>query len=354
MADLGREQICKSICIYEYTVPLLVGVNIWGESCYERRGLLLKFANDKGEVAWGEVAPINFSRAAIDNCVQEILHLRDKISNPSLGDILTQVREPSLKFGVYGAMMQFEWSVGMEEERLLDESVKVNALLLGNDEGVFSRLERLYEKGVRTFKLKVDKFNWKTLVSRLEEMALRELSLIVDFNRGFGIKEALEMAEVLHDLGLVAYVEDPVESVKELFFFLDNSDIKVGVDEYLVSDWKTVELCLSDFGDKLIMIVKPSVLLGTDRWEKIVSNVRLKKVFTSSWEIGVGTRTVLMMSYRVNGGIVHTGVGTYSYIKDELCMPRLDVERCRIPLREVVGSISVDESMLKYLGKVDF
>ncbi len=354
MADLGREQICESICIYEYAVPLLMGVNIWGERCCERRGLLLKFTNDKGEVAWGEVAPINFSRVVIDNCIQDVLHLRDKISNPSLGDILAQVREPSVKFGVYGAIMQFEWSVGLEREKLLDKCVKVNALLLGNDEGVFSRLERLYEKGVRTFKLKVDKFNWKKLVRRLKELALRELSLIVDFNRGFDINEALEIAEVLYDLDLVAYVEDPVEDVKELFFFLDNSDIKVGVDEYLVSDWKTVELCLSDFGDKLIMVVKPSVLLGTDRWEKIVRNVGLKKVFTSSWEIGVGTRTVLMMSYQVNGGIVHTGVGTYSYIKDDICMPRLNVERCRIPLREVVGPISVDESMLKYLGKVDF
>ena len=354
MANLTN-QLVKSISVYKYSVPFEPGVKIRDVNFTRRNGVLIKVTDYMGRIVWGEIAPISNSIADIDMCVREILNLKCGVSTPSFLEILNWTSIPAVKFGLYGAMKNLEWNVRLNSEHIvqLDHFVNVNALLI-DEHGFFSKIEQLYEKGFKVFKLKIDeKVNYKDLVSRLEKIRIEGLGLIVDFNRNFELGTAVRVANDLSGIGYLMYIEDPVKRIGELELFIDNTEVNIGVDEFLLSDWKIVEGYLEGYRDRLIMVVKPSVLFGTECWDRVINDPSLRKVFTSCWEIGVGTRTVLMISYEINGGEVHTGVNTYSYIKDDICMPHLDVEKPKITIREIVTPISIDETKLEYLGEVN-
>ncbi|MCX8064237.1 MAG: hypothetical protein N3G21_03610 [Candidatus Hydrogenedentes bacterium] len=355
MANVTQELIIRKIFLYKYSLSFVKEVSIWGRQCVKREGLLIKLVDEEGKESWGEVAPIPFDKAIIESCVSEYLSLKKRLINPIYNEIVKNITSPYSRFGLYSAVKQNTW--GMRSDIQSDFGIVINALLLGEEEEILIRLKELYERGFRVFKLKAGNNKIEEvirLLSNIGEVYGENLRLILDLNKGLDLKSALYMLPQVANMEFIAYVEDPVNRVEDLKPLLEECGIKVGVDEFLVSDWVYVQSYCEKYGDRLVMIIKPSILFGNECWEKIIVNRHLEKVFSSSWETGVGTRAVLMMSHEINGGYIHTGIDTYSYFAEDICTPKLNTKRPKIPVREVMSPFKVDESKIELCGEVIF
>lgn len=355
MADLNQEILFKKISVYRYSLPIIRELEIWGRKYIKREGILLKLVDKEDRVSWGEVAPIPFDSGAVESCISEFLSLRERITQLSYDEVFQNISSPSGRFGLYSVIRQIDYRLSSGVSLLSECEVSINALLLGSEEEMISRLKRLYERGTRIFKLKIVEGNFEKIYRLLNDVKKyygESISFILDFNRKFDLETALELMQHIAPMKSIRYIEDPVENVRDLVIFLERAEVKVGVDEFLVRNWNDVKVLLEKYYEKMIFIMKPSILFGLDCWNEIVSNDRFVKVFTSSWETGVGTRAVLRLSYEINGGNVHTGIDTYSYLAEDICSPKLDTERGKISIDEIMYHFQVDESRLDYCGDV--
>jgi hypothetical protein len=100
------------------------------------------------------------------------------------------------------------------------------------------------------------------------------------------------------------------------------------------------------FEDKVVLIIKPSTIFGTEAWDRFVENSDNVRVFTSSWETGIGLRAVLDLT-RKHGDITqHIGLDTYSYLERAIAHPELPIPAPHISLNIINSPFIVHEEQL--------
>ncbi len=347
---MGKQfSICK-LSVYSYCIPFKIPVFIRGVHFLHKEGLLIKIEDSKGNMSWGEISPLPPTQEKITACVKEIENKhKDCLGEKNLYDFIKLFNLPEIKFAFVCALNFLERG---EIENQSYPAININALLTGDANNILKIAKDKKDSGYSVLKIKMGEISLSVgidLIQEVRDIVGNEMKLVLDLNRQWSIKDTMRFVEQASDWG-IAYIEDPVQEVKDLTPYLQSSPVRAGIDEYLEmgkSSWKKLWAITQTFKEKVVLIIKPSTIFGTEAWNRFVENPENVKIFTSSWETGVGLRGILDMVRRYGDITQHVGLDTYSYMESDIAYPELPILAPHISLSVIDKPFTVNEERIK-------
>lgn len=333
----------RKLSIYRYEIPLKTEVFIRGVPFSYKQGLVTKFEDADGNKSWGEVSLLPPTEAKINRCIRWI----EKNYKHLLGemDISFLDKFPEIKFATVSAIDNLYF----DKDSFSDLFLKVNALLAGEFNTILEEAERKKHQCYSIFKIKLGEYSLTTavdLITQVQKIIGSEAQIVLDLNRQWTLNQTLDLTEKIVDKGIL-YIEDPVRTLEELPNYFNSSTIKAGIDEFL-EEWNPkLENILKNYSEKIVFIVKPSILCGTQVWQKIYNDKTTTKVFTSAWETGIGLRGILNLIFKHRINVEFVGLDTYSFLKYDLIKPLLPITAPQISSCAIKEPFSVIEEQLE-------
>lgn len=311
----------RRLSLYQYEIPLKTKVFIRGVPFETKKGLIIQIENKDGNKSWGEISLLPPTEERIKDCIRWFE--KNCICLLGKGDIFSHKIPPEIKFSLASAVEELNF----ENKDYDDLTVKTNALLAGNFNAIVEEAKIKNKSGYSIFKLKLAEYSVEEsidLITRIREIIGVEKYIVLDLNCQWGLSKTLHLEERILNKDIL-YIEDPVRELNEFPEYFKLSPIKAGMDEFLENGDSQLENIFEEFSEKIVFVIKPSVLYGTEIWSKIINNRLYKKVFTSAWETGIGLRGVLKEVFRCIASIESVGLDTYSFLKHDISEPPLPI-----------------------------
>jgi o-succinylbenzoate synthase len=311
-----------------------------------REGILIRFRDSRGNISYGEAAPmIGLHQERLEEIAPLLINFIRSASEQLQGISFSQIKALELLqnlkmisgFSDLAASLRFAFesaSLNMAANRcnttlskyLWDENcqkIPVNALFDSSLSLAESALKQGAFNGYKAVKIKVGR---RPLSEEIATVKLfrkylgHAVELRLDANCGFDLPTALSLAEDLQDYD-VSYIEEPLENTALLTNFTDQSSIPVALDESLVADIN--EGHDPQYGKGIAAwILKPS-LLGISKVLELIEASRFKNscVISSSFESDIGTRVLAALAAGtrdIHGSQVAAGLATAEWFKADV------------------------------------
>lgn len=339
----------KKLRLYYGKIPFRNPVNIRGVSCPYKNLLLVEQGRIDGQCLWGEITFL----PPTENSVEQIRHwfehnhhcLWEKLDNEAK-DI-----PPNIKFALFCAIPVF---TPIQNEQL-DVEIQSNALLAGDKETIIKRAQTKLNQGYSIFKVKIGDHSLTEaieIVLKISEILGENKKIVIDMNRLWTLDQTIEIIRYIKDLN-VLYIEDPVHSVDELAEFIKHSPIKVGMDEFLEYWSPTIEKICEEYQERIVYIIKPSILYGSALWNKLNHHPHTPRVFTSAWETGLGLRQILQIIFEYRQSILFVGLDTYSFFEHDIIHPELPLETPILSKKSLGPHFSIHKDKLKLIYEIE-
>ncbi|MDQ7040990.1 MAG: o-succinylbenzoate synthase [Rhodothermus sp.] len=317
-----------------------------------RQGWLVQVQGEEA-VGWGEVAPLpGFSRETPEAAIRA---LQDWLPRLSLlpatatfmeyGEALVPMlagAPASVRWGLELALAQWQ---ATRQGRRLDTwlasdpltVVAMNALVAAQGQEDVAQLAAIRAAGYRTVKLKVGEYVWEEAVRwvrRFREILGPEVTLRVDANRAWSLREALAFAEAVADQG-IAYIEEPVRDPEQLQAFVRQSPVPAALDETLAEQPETP---LHYWEGVAAVVLKPALIGGLwHAWQRAqeAKALGMAVVWSAAFEAGIGTRGLLALA-AASRSTAAAGLDPYHWLADDVVHPRLHLQ----PLTAVAEALT--------------
>jgi len=322
-------KLLKNITLYRYQIPLLHPLKIGKEILKERSGLLIELQDEKGKIAWGEIAPLpGLSRETEEEAILEVKSLKNLLLTQEWKslDPLPKNLSPSVLFGVETAIYKLiscEFSL---------KELPLCSLLWGRQEEIFKNAESQKSSIV---KVKVGDYSLKDAISLIKKLKKFSFGLRVDVNQKWNLKEALEFASHFSPSDFV-YIEEPLSKFSDLIKFSKKTNFPIAIDESL----KTEDF--RKFSKKFIpslkaLVLKPTILGGIRKIQEISKNIdpEINLVFSSSFETGVGLSAIAKIAHLLTFPIEPLGLDTHRFLKNDLLKSKIDFSNGKIYLPSI-------------------
>ncbi len=233
-----------------------------------RQGLILRCGD-----GFGEIAPLpGFSKESLDDALNEAVQWIQSGTSPSL---------PSVRFGIACAQKNLK-------------SVRIPLCALG------------YKDGFSTVKLKLGHLSLKEAIALTKQHCLHN-RLRLDCNRAWNLNQALEFASHFKPSDF-DYLEEPVQTFKELIEFSKATHFPIALDESIHSNWAQIPSLTA-------IVVKPTVVGSIP-----CVPPPLRLILSSAYESGLG----LLHIANLHRGEDPIGLDTYSALADDLLIQPID------------------------------
>jgi len=350
---VGKQfSICK-LSVYSYCIPFRIPVLIRGVRFSQKGGLLIKIENSEGYISWGEVSPLPPTREKIIACIHEIENKHtDCLGEKDISEFTNLFDFPEIKFAFACALNFLERGKSKKQSC---PKININALLTGDINNILKHAKEKKDSGYSVLKIKMGEFSLsvgKDLLQRVRDIVGRDIEVVLDLNRQWTFKDVMRFVEQISDLKIV-YIEDPVGNVDDLTSYLQFSPMKAGIDEYFEigkSLWEKVWEISQTYKEKVVLIIKPSAIFGTEAWDRLAKNSENVRIFTAAWEAGVGLRGVMDMVRRYGDITQHIGLDTYSYLESDIAYPELPIPAPHISLNIIDEPFIVHEERINKIA----
>ena len=309
-----------------YQLPFKLAVRTAHGAWAEREGVWVRMEDERGNVGFGEAAPIPwFGTESVDD-VEEACHALGEIVDD---DKIAQVpqRLPCLRNALASAMAQLESAReaadGSETSTAsTDEPAYLQiAALLPGGRAVLDALPTKAEAGFRVFKWKVGVGEVADELSLLDDVCsgLPEGSkLRLDANGAWDRRRAEQWLERCAERP-VEFIEQPVASdargAEDLLLGLANDyPTPVGLDESLVGEGDVARWL--ELGWPGIFIVKTALLGDAREVLDRLSRAKARVVFSSALETAIGARAALEHAFAWHGERRALGFGVWPLFAD--------------------------------------
>ncbi|UCG61598.1 MAG: o-succinylbenzoate synthase [Candidatus Zixiibacteriota bacterium] len=339
--------------LYRYHLPLTNVLRTVKSESDRREGLLVELKDANGNIAYGEIAPLEgFSKENMPQAVEEVSSIRSRIIGDELPAGLEGLNggfdlwfnryslSPSVRFGLESAVMELiargkDQSLATLLGVARSAAIKVCGLLSGSTDDILSKARAAAESGFSCVKLKVGHLSVSEaakVVGDVRNHLGNSSALRVDANRAFAIDHALEFMNRIKAFD-VEYVEEPARNLNQLRKLLSEKPGSVGValDESL-SEIRPEDLSLG-YHVKAI-VIKPT-MLGLERacrFARSAAANRIAAVISSSYESSVGMRVLAAMAAAFAPD-VPAGLDTVDLFAEDLLEP---------PVRIAGGQIATE------------
>lgn len=281
----------------------------------QREGLLIRLENEKGDIAWGETAPLpGFSKETLQDALVQLTQIRSQLIGKEIPDLSSlKLLYPSVSFGLYSAFSNFLSSVK-------PVTLPLSGLLQGSTNQILEKASLLKNQGYKSCKLKVKNLPFSEVIDLAKELK-KDFLLRIDANCSWELKEALHFLKhfAKEDFD---YFEEPLKNPLELtefpgYFALDESLQLQGLDH------------LKDLPNLKAFVLKPSFLGFLHPEHTLIRDAKQREieiVLSSFYESGVGILQIAHLGSSLNITTA-LGVDTYSFLKEDVLKERLDFSK---------------------------
>ena len=333
----------RKLSLYRYEIPLKTTIFIRGLPFSSKQGLVIKFEDTEANEAWGEISLLPPTEEKIKRCIEWI----EKNYKHFLGKIDLSFLDkcPEIKFATVSAINCLNCNV----DNYSDTPIKMNALLTGEFPTILEEAERKRNQGYSIFKLKIGEYPLTTaveLITQIQKIIGNEAQIVLDLNRQWTLHQTLDLTAQIENKRIL-YIEDPVKTLEELPTYLNTSPIKAGIDEFLETWNIALESICKNYLENIVFVIKPSILYGTETWQKVCNNKSTMKVITSAWETGIGLRGILNLLFRNEVHVEFVGMDTYSYLEHDIITPPLSLTFPQISPSTIKEPFSIIQHQLE-------
>lgn len=309
--------------VFRYRLPLTKPLQMLGHTLHERTGLLLQLEDHSGRQAEGEIAPLpGVHSETLEDCLRQLHAGFAEFKWPHLS--------PSVRFGLEMA----QWNLREQQGQTTPAGpltalapLPVNGLLTGSGADLVAECERLQSAGVQAVKLKVGRESVATDVERVQtvrETLGPEAELRLDANRAWTLEQAHAFAKQIQGCE-IAYCEEPLQRPEDLPKLHERTNLPLALDESL---WTNPEPSTLPLQGIRAVILKPGVLGGwraSSRWVRWTKKQRLRVVFTSCFESGLGLAWIARMTTTLSRTPTPCGLDTGKWLAQDLVDPSPEV-----------------------------
>lgn len=345
-----------SIEIYRYSLPLVRPLRLKDHVLNERQGLILKFCGRKGNIGYGDIAPlpgysletldeaqeaaITWARFALGRTPQTTVE-RDKMLH-----VLAMT--PSVMFSTECATLSLAYDAGAILPEGLFSSVRrdvsVNALITGQLDDAVETAHALREKKYRTIKLKVGRQSLENDIETVRQVRRAlgdDITLRLDANRAWDFDTALRFARGVAECA-IEFIEEPLAIPTRLQQFSKRSGLPIALDESAREDIDSPDFFSENQWAEAV-ILKPSLLGGirlTMDWAAQALQHGLKPIISSCFESGLGLIALAHLAAAITEDDIPVGLDTYSWLGADILGTRFNVRDGKLNLDELDASAS--------------
>ncbi|WP_287371962.1 o-succinylbenzoate synthase [Prosthecochloris sp.] len=357
------------VSIYRYSIPFVRPVPVKGSSLNTRDGLIIGLQTQNGKyTGFGEIAPLpglheETLSEALEQCAS-LLPVIDlsfgDLSLDNAGKTLPDNLFPSVRTGIEMSLLNLQ-SVARETFPSFSgalhakEKLPLNALLFGNTESVLAIATDHFQKGYRTFKLKVQARNPGLAVEQV--LALHcafgnDISLRLDSNRSFSLENACTFFNRI-PANSIEYIEEPVANPYLIPEFFNRTGIHSALDESL---WMTPGIW-SDIPHDCLggIVLKPSRIgsfSDTLRLALQAEEEKIPAIISSAYETGIGLGFYARLASIISAEPTPCGLDTFRQLSHDILFGSFHVEEgCLLSENTYRSSLNPDLSMLELVER---
>ena len=285
---------------YRYRISLAKPLRLGGQDVVTRSGVLV---HSEASGGWGDASPLpGFSMETLEDVFKALTG--SELDFP-----------PSLRFALDSA--------ANPPSRKAEQTLPVNALLMGDWDSVLGQAQAVAKAGYRSVKLKVGRqselISEIELVKKVAQILRPDQRLRLDANRAWQLERAVEFADAVRDLN-IEYIEEPTASSDDLESFYAATAMPYALDETLLEKGDLLR-----YQNAAALIVKPTLLGGVEKIRSL-ADCGVPLIFSSCFESGVGILNVARWAaeYAPN---TPAGLDTYRWLQNDLLVNSLEMSR---------------------------
>jgi o-succinylbenzoate synthase len=349
-------------------------VTSWG-TWETREGIILRLADDRGNVGWGEIAPIPwFGSETLEEALEFCHQLSGKITTETIVSIPDNL--PACQFGFASAGEDLGLEIGAQDTHPTRENLsylpptkpqskipnrksKINCLpptnsqskiqslveqtschpptkpqskipnrkskiqlsgLLPTGEAALQAWQPLWEQGYRTFKWKIGVAAIEAelqIFEQLIEVLPASASLRLDANGGLSYQEAEKWLRLCNLRSQIEFLEQPLppNQFDAMLKLSQSYCTAIALDES-VATLAQMQACYES-GWRGIFVIKPAIAGSPSRLRYFCQQYNIDAVFSSVFETEIGRKTALKLAVELSRHNRAVGFGVNHWFADD-------------------------------------
>lgn len=285
-----------------------------------REGVIFEIQTDEG-VFYGEVAPLpNWSIETLENAIYQLNLIQGNSFSISQEKLF-----PSVAFGIEMANNPYG------DKAIIHKELIYSHLLIGNKRQIIEKIQNLSRGGCA--KLKTSKLSLQDVFDITSLLLQKNIAPCIDPNQLWSKEETIAFCTYFSP-DQIRYLEEPVESLKELIELATMLPHRFAVDQTLRKT-PIQQLLEYPFRD---WILKPSLMGGMSpciHYAAVAKQNGIRPYLSSSWESGLGLYYIINTYRKTDLFATPLGLDTYYFLQDTL----------QKPIRFVSGKIYLPEQI---------
>ncbi len=336
--------ILNEIKYFLFSLPLKTEFKNSSNSFDKREGIIIKAVDEKKNITYGEASPLpNFSRESLKEIEEEIKYISKKeiFLNDDIENARLQINNlsdlNSLRFAFEQIYLNLLFIRKSKQIDFLSNKSKkeilINAVLdISEPKFIINEIQKKYNQGYRTFKIKIGRENFANDFSLLElvhKMFGNKIVVRLDANGKWNYEEARNYLKKLEKFE-IEFIEEPCSELICNLELSKESKIKIALDESLKNydDARNI----IDKSQINFIVVKPMIYGSVfDSIELINYAEKNKKcvIISSSFETSIGKSGLVFIASNVSHSHAH-GLDTSDFFEQNICYDYYEIKNGKI------------------------
>ena len=301
----------------------------------KREGFILQVIDSRGNIGYGECSPLpGLSYESVEDVELQLKRLSSLLKDYNIGNNYQSIETfannrnlyPSVKFGIEQCLLNLwvknERNFISKKYGISKREVIVNAVFgMGNKLDIISGIEKKFDQGFTTFKIKIGNENFDDdyrLVEAVHKYFSGNINIRLDVNGKWKKNEAAENIERLSSFK-IEYIEEPCERIENLIVLSNSSSIPVAVDESISSATDMLHIIRSS--NIKFIVLKPMIVTGMFSTIKLIEEAEKYGkhiIISSSFESAVGKSALTLLASLTNHNYAQ-GLDTADQFRINVC-----------------------------------
>lgn len=272
-----------------------------------REGIVFEMQTDDRACSYGEITPLpKWSIETLDDAIHQLNLLQENSFS-----IPKEKLFPSVAFGIEMANNIYA------DKAIIHKELCYSHLLIGNKEQIIAKIQNLPRGGCA--KLKTSKLSLQDVFDITSLLIQKNIAPCIDPNQLWSKEETIAFCTYFSP-DQIRYLEEPVQSLKELIHLATMLPHRFAVDQTLRKT-PIKQLLEYPFRD---WILKPSLMGGMTpciHYASIARQNGIEAYLSSSWESGLGLYYIIDTYRKSDLFSAPLGLDTYYFLEDTLQKP---------------------------------
>ncbi|MDH7605034.1 MAG: o-succinylbenzoate synthase [Melioribacter sp.] len=337
--------ILKVIKYFLFSLPLKTEFKNSYSAFDKREGIIIKAIDEESNVTYGEASPLlGFSSESLKELEEEIklisqneIFLDDDIENARV-QIKNLSNLNSLRFAFEQILLNLLFIRKYEQKkffsnRCLKKEIYINTVLdISEPEFVIGEIQKKYNQGYRTFKIKIGRENFADDFSLLELVYKKFLNKIIvrlDANGKWSYEKAKSYLKELEKFK-IEFIEEPCAELMCNLELAKESKVEIALDECVknINDAKNI----IDESQINFIVVKPMIYGSVFDSIELINYAETKNkciIVSSAFESSIGKSALVFITSCASHSYAH-GLDTSDFFEYNICFDQYAIKNGNI------------------------